>query len=191
MGARTLVAVERDAGGYDLHRSQWGGEHVDRLVDLIRVDEAPPDLVDPEPFRAGASVDELLDSLDPREYEAFVVADDRTEAYLVCRLDIETGREAATAVARDVTDADTTVDADGPTVADAAALVPWPGEAAAERLRRFVRTAKDVLGDAVDAGLVPAPAATRYLAVRIARHPDTPDGDAILWIDGGERATRR
>ncbi|QLH82882.1 DUF6735 family protein [Halosimplex pelagicum] len=181
MGARTLVAVERDAGGYDLHRSQWGGEHVDRLVDLVRADEAPPDLVDPVPFRSGASADELLDSLDPREYEAFVVADDRTEAYLVCRLGIETGRESATAVAGTATDAGAATD-----VADAAALVPWPGEAAAERLRRFVRTAKDVLGDAVDAGLVPAPAATQYLAVRVARHPDTPDTDAILWLDGGD-----
>lgn len=164
MGARTLVAVERDAGGYDLHRSQWGGEHVDRLVALLRAGEVPPDLVDAGAFRAGVSAGELLDSLDPREYEAFVVADGQTEAYLVCRLGIETGREAG----------------DEP-----AALVPWSGEAAAERLRRFVRTAKEVLGDAVDAGLMPAPAATRYLAVRIARHPDTPDSDAILWLRGG------
>ncbi|ELZ22472.1 hypothetical protein C475_18208 [Halosimplex carlsbadense 2-9-1] len=175
MGARTLVAIERDADGYDLHRSQWGGEHVDRLVDLVRADEAPPDLVDPEPFRSGVSADELLDSLDPREFEAFVVADDRTEAYLVCRLGIETGREAATA----------DDDAVAATGTESAALVPWPGEAAAERLRRFVRTAKDLLGDAVDAGLVPAPAATQYLAVRIARHPDTPDPAAILWVEGG------
>jgi len=181
VGARTLVAVGRDADGYDLHRSQWGGEHVDRLVDLIRADEAPPDLVDPEPLRSGVSAGALLDSLDPREYEAFVVADGRTEAYLVCRLGIETGREAATADG----DAVTATAADGATGAEPAALVPWPGEAAAGRLRRFVRTAKDVLGDAVDAGLVPAPAATQYLAVRVARHPDTPDADAIVWIDGG------
>ncbi|QPV63736.1 hypothetical protein I7X12_03640 [Halosimplex litoreum] len=182
MGARTLVAVERDAGGYDLHRSQWGGECLDRLVDLVRADEAPPDLVDPEPFRSGASVDELLGSLDPREYEALVVADDRTEAYLVYRLGIETGREAATAD----DDAVAATGVDGVTAAETAALVPWPGEAGGERLRRFVRTAKEVLGDAVDAGLLSAPGATRYLAVRLARHPETPDCDGIVWIDGGD-----
>ncbi|WP_135364228.1 DUF6735 family protein [Halosimplex halophilum] len=183
MGARTLVAVERDADGYDLHRSQWGGEHVDRLVALVRADEAPPDLVDPEPFRSGASVEELLDSLDPREFEVLVVAGDRTEAFLVPRLAIETGRRYGTASGA-ATDRETPS-----TDAEPSALVPWPGEAAAERIRRFLRTAKDVLGDAVDAGLVPAPAATRYLAVRVARHPDTLDPDAILWIDGGERAS--
>ncbi|WP_436932336.1 DUF6735 family protein [Halosimplex halobium] len=180
MGARTLVAVERDAGGYDLHRSQWGGEHVDRLVALVRADEAPPDLVDPEPFRSGASAEAVLDSLDPREFEAFVVADGRTEAFLVPRLGIETGRQPGSPARAD-TDRKTRS-----TDAEPAALVPWPGEAAAERIRRFLRTAKDVLGDAVDAGLVPAPAATRYLAVRVARHPDTPDADAVLWIDGGD-----
>ena len=180
MGARTLVAVERDDGGYDLHRSQWGGEHVDRLVALLRAGEVPPDLVDPAPLRSGVAADAVLDSLDPREYEVFVAAADRTEAFLVCRLGIETGRTFEGADDPTVGDA-TTVAA-----VEAAALVPWPGEAAAERLRRFVRTAKEVLGDAVDAGLVPAPAATRYLAVRIARHPDTPDPDAIVWLDGGD-----
>lgn len=182
MGARTLVAVERDADGYDLYCSQWGGEHVDRLVTLVRADEAPPDLVDPDPFRSDVSAGAVLDSLDPREFEAFVVADDRTEAYLVCRLGIETVRRPGRADAGATTDAAATVPED----TESAALVPWPGEAAAERLRRFVRTAKDVLGDAVDAGLVSAPAATRYLAARLARHPDTPDADAIVWIDGGD-----
>jgi len=184
VGARALVAVERDADGYDLHRSQWGGECVDRLVDLVRVDEVPPDLVDPEPFRAGVSADELLGSLDPREYEALVVADGRTEAYLVCRLGIETGREAGDGPAR--TQASTSPAVGAHAGVEAAALVPWPGEAVADRLRRFVRTVKGVLGDAVDAGLLSDPAATRYLAVRLARHPETPDCDGIIWIDGGD-----
>ncbi|WP_123532956.1 DUF6735 family protein [Halosimplex salinum] len=177
MGARTLVAVERPNGRYDCYHSQWGGQHLDRLVGLLRVDGLPPTLADAGPVETAVPADRVLALLDPREYEALVVDGGSVEAYLVCWLGVEplqhTGRadtagtpaDEATAFVRD------------------AALVPWTDAATATRLRRFLRTAKDVLGDAVDAGLLSAPAATASLRIRLAGHPDVPAD--TLWLPVG------
>ncbi|MFB6139419.1 MAG: DUF6735 family protein [Halosimplex sp.] len=179
MGARTLVAVERPDGRYDCYRTQWGGEQLDRLVASARAGELPPGLVDPEPVRSAVPADRVLAALDPLEYEALVAVGETVAAYLVVRLGIETSREAAADAAADS-------GSDGPPafVRDAAGLVPWTDAAAATRLRRFFRTAKDVLGDAVDAELLSEPVAVGYLAVRLVRHPDVSGG--ILWVPGGE-----
>lgn len=173
-----MVAVARPDGRYDCYHSQWGGEHLDRLVASVRDGGAPPDLVDPDPVSTAVPAGRVLDRLGSRGYEALVAADGAVEAFLVCRPGIETGRPP---------------DADGPAetrtepaasfVRDAVVLVPWTDEATAARVRRFSRTAKEVLGDAVDAGLLPAWAATGYLPVRLTRHPDV--RDEIVWFPSG------
>ncbi len=173
-----MVAVARPDGRYDCYHSQWGGEHLDRLVASVRDGEVPPDLVDPDSVDTTVPTSRVLDRLGSRGYEALVAADGTVEAFLVCRPGIETGRQPdaeAPAGTRD--------DAAASFVRDAVVLVPRTDAAAAARIRRFSRTAKGVLGDAVDAGLLPEWMATAYLAVRLARHPDV--RDPILWIPRG------
>jgi hypothetical protein len=187
VGARTLVAVERRDGRYDLHHSQWGGEHLDRLSTMESGD-APPELVDPEPIDTAVPVRRLLSVLDPRAHEAVVVVGETTESYLVCWLGIETSRESGSAPAADAREEGSSAFTGDATAAvsrtdDVTALVPWTDEAATARLRRFLRITKDTLGDAVDAGLVPAWLATAYLAVRLARHPAS--SDEALWLPDG------
>jgi len=178
VGARTLVAVERRDGRYDLHHSQWGGEHLDRLSTVESGDELAPELVDPEPICTLVPVQRLLSALDPRAHEAVVVVGETTETYLVCWLGVETSRESGSAPAATTRD-----ECSSAFTGDATALVPWTDDATTARLRRFLRTTKDVLGDAVDAGLVPGWLATAYLAVRLARQPDSPDN--VLWLPTG------
>lgn len=178
MGARTLVAVERRDGRYDLHHSQWGGEHLDRLSAMDRGDGLSPGLVDPNPVCSAVPVQRLLPALKPRAHEAVVVVDETTETYLVCWLGIETSRESESAPSAEAREGCSSA-----FTGDVTALVPWTDDATAARLRRFLRITKDVLGDAVDAGLVPAWLAAAYLAVRLARHPDSPDD--ILWLPRG------
>ncbi len=180
-----MVAVARPDGRYDCYHSQWGGEHLDRLVAWAWADGVPPDLVDPEPVRTAVPADRVLARIDPRGYEALVAVavDGAVEAYLVCWPGIETGQQTGT----DAATAGSRTDAAASFVRDAAVLVPWTDAATAARLRRFSRIAKGVLGDAVDARLLPAWMATAYLAVRLARHPDV--CDAFLWLPpGGEMA---
>lgn len=164
MGARALVALERPDGRYDLYHTQWGGERVDRLVSLVRAGEVPTDLVDTDPLDTGVHTEQVLAPVDTREYEAVVVGGERPDAYLVCRVAVDSDSRAERSTA----------------------LVPYSDRMAAERIRQFLRTTRDVLGDAVEAGLVPASVATGYVAARLARHPDTPvDGEEILWLSPG------
>ncbi len=176
-----MVAVARPDGRYDCYHSQWGGEHLDRLVAWAWDDGVPPDLVDPEPVHTAVPADRVLARIDSRGYEALVAVavDGAVEAYLVCRPGIETGRPTGTGAAT----AGTRDDAAASFVRDAAVLVPWTDAAAAARIRRFSRTAKEILGDAVDAGLLSAWLATAYLAVRLTRHPDV--RSEIIWLPLG------
>ncbi len=180
-----MVAVARPDGRYDCYHSQWGGKHLDRLVARARNGEVPPDFVDSEPVRTAVPVDRVFARIDSRGYEALVAVavDGAVEAYLVCRPGIETGRRTGP----DAATAGPPTDAAASFVRGAAVLVPWTDAATAARIRRFSRTAKEVLGDAVDAGLLSPQLATAYLLVRLTRHPDV--RDELVWFPpGGETA---
>lgn len=176
MGARTLVAVEGPERRYDCYHSQWGGEHLEWLLKQGPLDDGPTGLVDEEPTLTGIPADRVLSVVESRTDDALVVqaGDDRVEAYVVCRLDIVTGPGPDPGNTR--CDAD---QAPMARICRAIALVPWTDATAAARLRRLLRIGKGILGDAVDAGLIPAWLASAYLGVRLARISDAPD--RILW----------
>lgn len=161
MAHRALVAVERAAGQYDCYRSRTGG--------LAAIDEDPPTAVDAmvvvgHLVGADVSAAGVLDLLDPQTDEALIVEarDGAVTSYLVVWLGL-VGR------------------ADVPEAAPAV-LVPVSDGVAADHLRRTVRAWKGVLGDGVDAGILPSDVALGYLTVAVARHPDVP-GEAI-WLGG-------
>lgn len=76
MSHRALVAVARDGGRYDVHYSHDGGGD-DRLERLRSPGVAPPsDLVEGSPLARRVSFDDLLaDHLDPIEHEALLVVE--------------------------------------------------------------------------------------------------------------------
>lgn len=170
MGHRALHAVARPGGGYDCYRSQWDGLSVfdDQRMVPYRVPRDATHLLD------GATVSEVLRQIDPLADEALFVheAEGRVTAYLVCRLGVPTadGIRGGTTSSEDSKDAPET------------ALVPIADVAIAQRLDCALRTAKAVLGDAVDAGLLSGTGAERYLAAFLARHPDVPG--ETLWLSG-------
>lgn len=174
MGHRALVAFERPDGRYDLHHSQWGADELQLLATLERLDgratpaEAPG--VHAEPILACVSTAVVLDFLDPREYEALFVVGDDVAAYLVLWL----GLEAETAP-WDRTPASL--------VRNGAALVPVADPETGPRVRQFVRITKEVLGDAVAAGILPAWMAVSYLGSRLARRPLIPA--ETIWLPLG------
>lgn len=169
MGHRTLVAVERADDRFDCYRSQWG------TVAALDGDPAAvveSVLADGRQVASGVSVDRVLGLLDPLSDEGVLVCTDGSVTlYRVGRLDVpvaSTGEPGGTQPA-----------AGGVPVV----LLPASDRRAVERLVVALRTAKEVLGDAVDAGLVPRAAAERYLATVVARHPDLPDG--AVWLASG------
>lgn len=176
MGARTLVAVEGPEGRYDCYHSQWGGEHLEWLLEQGPLDDGATRLVDEEPTRTGIPADRVLSMVESQVYEALVVREgaDHVEVYIVCRLGIETARAPGATNRRSSAD-------EAPTAPSrhALALVPWTDATAAARLRRFSRIGEGILGDAIDAGLLPAWLASAYFGVRLARISDCPD--RILW----------
>ena len=176
MGARTLVAVEGPNGRYDCYHSQWGGEHLEWLLSEEPLHDGSTRLVDEEPTHTGIPAERVLSIVDSHAYESLVVreGDDHLDAYLVCRLAIETGR-GSDATTRQSAANERSEGPNGPAIA----LVPWPGPRPASRLRRFSRIAKGILGDAVEVDLLPAWLASAYLGVRLARHPDCTD--QIRW----------
>lgn len=171
MGHRALVAVERHGGEFDCYRSQWTGVGPDDGDPAAAVDRI---VAAGRPLASGASVSRVLDLLAPRSDEALLVrAAGHTTRYLVRWLGVPTAH-----------------DGDGPVV-----LVPTTGFDVVERLDCTLRTAKGVLGDAVDAGLLPRWMAVGYLATMVTRHPDVPEDS--IWLptevaergsDGGGRA---
>lgn len=146
MGHRALHAVPTGNGLYDCYRTRWDG-----LAAL----EHPERVPDPQDSRApvAEAVDAVgvLDLVEPTD-EALFVRGGGT--YLVRRLDLPTrgpptDREnAPTGLAR---------------ISD---------NTGANRLDCDLRTVTEVLGDAVDAGLVPPGVAEGYLREFLARHPD-------------------
>lgn len=157
MGHRALVAVERPGGEFDCYRSQWAGGGPDDGDPVAAVDAT---VAGQRPLATGASVSRVLDLLAPRSDEALLVrSGDHTTRYLVRWLGVPTAHD----------------DGDGPMV-----LVPTTDADAVDRLDCTLQTAKGILGDAVDAGLIPHWMAVGYLATTVARHPDVP-GDTI-WL---------
>ena len=171
MGHRALHAVPTGDGRYDCYRTQWDG-----LAVFAPSDGAPdsPDagrrpIVDPPDddrlvaeSRDAAGV---LSALDPGDEALFVHGEG---AYLVCRLTVPTLADEA--------------DPPGDRAA-ATALVPVTDAPRARRLDADLRTAREVLGDAVDAGLVPRPMAERYVRAFLARHPDARE---VVWLPPGD-----
>ena len=166
MGHRALVAVERDPGQFDCYRSQWGGLAVCEADPTATVAEV---VADERPFAVGVSAQGVLSLLDPRSEEALLV---RTRVglstYLVRRLDVPTvaagGDDSGSAPVRPAS----------------IVLVPASDSRLVERFDVTLRTAKGVLGDAVDAGLFTRTVAERYLEALVARHPDVPGG--AVWL---------
>lgn len=162
------MAVERADGRFDCYRSQWGA--------VAALDDDPAAVVesvlaDGRPVASGASVGRVLGVLDPLSDERLLVRTDGSVThYLVRRLDVPVAGTAGPGG---------TQPADGVPVV----LLPVSDRRAVERLDVVLRTAKGVLGDAVDGGLVPRAAAERYLATVVARHPDLPDG--TVWLAPG------
>lgn len=147
MGHRALHAVPTEDGLYDCYRTRWDGlvafDHPGRVPDLQDSHAPVAETVD----AVG-----VLDLLEPTD-EALFVHGERV-AYLVCRLGVPTretppGRETVPL-----------------------ALAPVTDSVAAERLDCELRVVTEVLGDAVDAGLVPRAVAEGYLRIFLARHPD-------------------
>jgi hypothetical protein len=153
VGHRALHAVPTAAGRYDCYRTRWDGlavfEHPDRVPD-------PRD--SHTPVAEGVDATGVLALLEPTD-EALFVHGERM-AYLVCRLDVPAGRVAT---------ANTAVPM---------ALVAVTDGAAADRLDAELQAVKAVLGDAVDAGLVPRAVAEGYLRIFLARHPDARE---VIW----------
>jgi hypothetical protein len=170
VGHRTLVAVERADGRFDCYRSQWStvaalGADPAAIVESVPAGERP--------VASGVCVDRVLGLLDPVSDERLLV---RTHGsvtpYRVRPLDVPAAETADPG--------DTQLAASGAPVV----LLPAPDRDAVERLDVALRTAKGILGDAVDAGLVSQAAAERYLVAFVGRHPDLPDG--ALWLTPGE-----
>jgi hypothetical protein len=156
VGHRALHAVPTGDGLYDCYRTRWGGlatfEHPDRIPD-------PQD--SHTPVAEAVDAVGVLDLLEPADEALFVHGDDLP--YHVVRLHVPTAASGLP-------------DSPGHT-----ALVPVPDAETARRLDCELRTAKDLLGDAVDAALVPRLVADGYLRVFLARHPDTRE---VIWLAG-------
>ena len=158
MGHRALHAVQTGDGRYDCYRTRWGGL---AAFDPPGGVPGPPDadrLVAESRDAAG-----VLSALDPGDEVLFVHGEG---SYLVCRLAVPTlaGRPGPTG---------------DRTAATATALVPVPDGRRARRLDADLRTAREVLGDAVDAGFVPRPMADSYVRAFLARHPDARE---VVWL---------
>ena len=147
MGHRALHAVPTTAGRYDCYRTRWGG---------LAAFEHPRRPADPReshtPLAEAVDAVGVLDLLEPTDEALFVHGEE--VAYLHLRLDVPTchGGDRRTA---------------GQT-----ALAAVTDSAAANRLDRELGVLKAVLGDAVDAGLLPRGLAGGYLRVFLVRHPD-------------------
>lgn len=142
MSHRALVAVARDGGRYDVHYSHDGGAD-DRLERLRPPGVAPPpDLVEGSPLARGVSFDDLLaERLDPIEHEALLV--------------VETDGEVVPFVVLPYV------------LATSAGLIDWEPSGVAVSIagcdgsplrpafvRGWFQGTSEVLGEAVDAGLL-------------------------------------
>lgn len=164
MSRRALVAVARGDGRYDVHYSHDGGAD-ERLEPLVPVGaRPPPDLLEGPPVARGVTFEALLaDHLDPFEHEAIVVLRDDGEVvphvvlpYVLATSDglVESAhRGVALALA-------------GP---DGAPLRP-------AYVRGWFHGTTEVLGEAVDAGLLSATEAFAWL------------DDAVRRLAGDDRA---
>ena len=166
MGHRALVAVETRPGRYACYRSQWGGR---ALGERSRSPESVVSAAVAERGDDGSAL-AVLDALDPRDHEALFVArlDGDVEQFLVIWLGL--------VLADGVVAPGSSVPVEG------AALVPVADRAVARRLATWLRVAKDVLGDAVDAGALSPAAAALALRELLARHPEVPP--ETLWLAG-------
>ena len=165
MGHRTFVAVHSGDGRYDCYRFQWGGDGESLERDWAGFDAAE----DRSPTATGLTVEGVLARLDPLSDETLFVRGGEKRTYLVVSLALVT---SASPVKR----------------APDAVLVSVEHADGAASIRRFARTLKGVLGDAVDAGLVPRVVARGYLAVRLARHPDATERP--LFVSGARHRER-
>jgi hypothetical protein len=162
VGHRALHAVQTGDGRYDCYRTRWGGL---AAFDPPGGVPGPPDadrLVAESRDAAG-----VISALDPGDEVLFVHGEG---AYLVRRLTVPTLAERAD-LSRDQT------------AVTATALAPVADAQSARRLDADLRTAREVLADAVDAGLVPRPRAERYVRAFLARHPDARD---VVWLPPDE-----
>ncbi|MEF8853768.1 MAG: hypothetical protein V5A44_11325 [Haloarculaceae archaeon] len=149
MGHRALHAVPVE-DGYDCVRTRWGG-----LAVFDGSIPDPPDARRPVAERVDAVG--VLRALTDVDEALFVHGDD--VAYLVRRLDVPpvAGVDPGTSVR---------------------VLLPVADGATARRLDGDLATAKGVLGDAVDAGLLARWMAAAYLRAFVARHPGV---RGVIW----------
>lgn len=162
MGHRALHAVPTGDGRYDCYRTQWDG------LAAFAPSGGIPDPPDADrPVAKSVDAAGVLSVLDRGDEVLFDHGEET--AYLVCRLTVP-----ALAAWPDRTGGPRTT---------AAALVSVADGRTARRLDADLRTAREVLGDAVDAGLVPRPVAERYVRAFLARHPDTGE---VVWLPAGE-----
>ena len=160
MGHRALHAVPVGGGRYDCVRTRWG-----TLAVFDSGFPEPPD--SPSPVTEGVDAIGVLRSLRESDEALFVHGEDT--AYLVRSLAVQT------------------VEGDGCRGESGLVVVPVADGDAARRLDGDLATAKDVLGDAVDAGLCTRSLAEGYLRAFVARHPDS---GAVVWRPAGRRSER-
>ena len=156
MSHRALVAVEGTDGRYDVHYSHGGGAD-ERLARLGRPDAAAPvELVEGPPIARGLTFEAVLaDHLDPIVHEALVVVapDGEATAYVVLPYLLATSDGLVESAPRGA----------------ALALVGRDGSRLHPAyVRGWSHGAAEVLGEAVDAGLL-SPA------------------EALGWLDDGVR----
>ena len=158
MGHRALHAVPTGNGRYDCYRTRRDG-----LAAFASSGGVPELRESDRPVAESRDAAGVLSVLAPGDEVLFVHGEG---SYLVCRLAVPTlaGRPGPTG---------------DRTAATATALVPIPDGRRARRLDADLRTAREVLGDAVDAGFVPRPMADSYVRAFLARHPDARE---VVWV---------
>lgn len=145
MGHRALHAVPVGGGRYDCVRTHWGA-----LAVFEATFPEPPD--SRSPVAAGVDAVGVLRALRESDEALFVHGEDT--AYLVRSLAVPTiGEDGSRENARNV-------------------LVPVADGDAARRLDGDITAAREILGDAVDAGLLTRSLADGYLRAFVTRHPD-------------------
>jgi len=173
VGHRALHVVPTGDGRYDCYRTRWDGLTAfapsGDIPDPASADRrSVPDLPDADRLVAESrDAAGVLSALDPGDEALFVHGEG---AYLVCRLTVPPLAER-------------TDPPGNQTAATATALVPVGDPRRARRLDADLRTAREVLGDAVDAGLVPRPMAERYVRAFLARHPDARE---LVWLPASD-----
>jgi hypothetical protein len=144
VGHRALHALPTAGGRYDCVRTQWDA--------LAVFEEEFPNLPDSRPVVEGVDAVGVLRTLRAADEALFVHGEET--AYLVWSLAVPAG------------------DSSGHRGRRGQVLVPVTDADTARLLDRDVTTARGILGDAVDAGLLTRSMAEDYLRAFFARHPD-------------------